>query len=102
MGLRRERDCPAIFLGETPLRLGRMKELPLNTFQARILSAKIQQDQEWKAKWESSHCLAVLRFFLFPQLTYISGYRVAVLRMLRVVGEYTLTYLGKIGPLLID
>ena len=47
----RKRHRTATLLGETPLRLGSTKELPSNTFQARILSAKIQQDQEWRAKW---------------------------------------------------
>ena len=48
----RKRHRTATFLGGTPLKLGSTKELPSNTFQARILSAKIQQDQEWRAKWK--------------------------------------------------
>ena len=67
----RKRHRTATFLGETPLRLGSMKELPSNTFQARILSAKIQQDQEWRAKWEvlsaaAAHLDTALRSFTSP------------------------------------
>ena len=67
----RKRHRTATFLGETPLRLGSTKELPSNTFQARILSAKIQQDQEWRAKWEvlsaaAAHLDTALRRFTSP------------------------------------
>ena len=67
----RKRHRTATLLGETPLRLGSTKELPSNTFQARILSAKIQQDQEWRAKWEvlsaaAAHLDTALRSFTSP------------------------------------